>query len=164
MTKKTEQTEEIIEVEEPTEEVFSDTPDYRDLWQRALADHDNLRKRLEVDRQNSSKFALSGFMEELLPVVDNFYRATEHVSAEQQNSSWVAGVLYIQKQLLDVLSQEGLTEIPAKVGDHFDPAHHEAIGTAHDEKHLEDTIIEIKNKGYQLHDRMLRAAQVIVNK
>lgn len=164
MSKKTAQPEEMEMLDEPTEEVISDTPDYKELWQRSLADHDNLRKRLEVDRQNFAKFSLESFIEEILPVVDNFYRATEHVPADQQNNGWVTGILYIQKQLIDVLTQQGLSEIPAKVGDHFDPIHHEAIGTAHQEDQPEDVIIEIKNKGYQLHDRMLRPVQVIVNK
>lgn len=150
--------------DEPTEEVISDSPDYQSLWQRTLADQENLRKRFDQERLTQAKFALGGFIEELLPVVDNFYRATEHVPAEQQNNGWVTGILYIQKQLLDVLEKEGLKEIATKSGDHFDPHRHEAIGTAVHPDQPEETILEIKNKGYQLHDRVLRPVQVIVNK
>ena len=145
---------------EPT---LVEEPDYKDKWQRALADMENMRKRSEADRLNLSRYALEGFVEELLPVVDNFYRATEHVPAELQESAWVKGVMYIQKNMLDVLERRGITEIPANVGDSFDPAKHESIGTAELPDQADDTITEVKNKGYMLHERVLRPSQVIIN-
>ena len=142
---------------EPT---LVEEPDYKDKWQRALADMENMRKRSEADRLNLSRYALEGFVEELLPVVDNFYRATEHVPAELQESAWVKGVMYIQKNMLDVLERRGITEIPANVGDSFDPAKHESIGTAELPDQADDTITEVKNKGYMLHERVLRPSQI----
>lgn len=145
--------------EQPTE-----TPDYKELYQRSLADQENSRRRLDQDKQLFTRFALEGFMSDLLPVIDNFYRATEHIPLEQQQAGWVTGVLYIQKQLLDTLEKRGISEISAKVGDHFNPSEHEAIGITTDQSVGEDSITEIKNKGYKLHDRVLRPVQVIVNK
>lgn len=138
--------------------------DYKLLWQRVLADQENGRRRLEQDKEQFARFALEGFISELLPVVDNFYRATDHIPQEQQSEGWVAGVLYIQKQLLDALEKRGVSEIPAKEGGAFDPNQHEAIGTEASDTVPEDHIIAIKNKGYMLHDRVLRPTQVIVSK
>jgi len=129
---------------------------------RAQAEAENQRKRHEQERAQLSKFALAGFIEDLLPVIDNFYRATEHVPAEQKDSPWVTGIQYIQKNLLDVLEARGVMEIPAKKGDHFNPDMHEAIGTRDEGE--EDTILEVTNRGYKLHDRILRPTQVIVSK
>jgi molecular chaperone GrpE len=160
------------EVEQPLEEVVESTepeapvsaePDYKDMWQRSLAELENLRKRELQERQNVSKFALKGFLEELLPVVDNFYRATEHVPAELQNSPWVSGILYIQKNLLDVMAQRGVSIIEAKPGDEFDPSHHEAIGVTESE-YPEGKIAIVNGQGYMLHDRVLRPTQVTVSK
>jgi molecular chaperone GrpE len=145
--------------EQPVEEAL----DYHSLYQRSLADLENSRKRMEEEKRQFGKFALEGFIEELLPVIDNFYRATEHIPDEQKEAGWVTGILYIQKQLADTLAQRGVTEISAKVGDQFDPHRHEAIATENNPEIPDDHIIEIKNRGYMLHDRVLRPAHVVVS-
>ncbi|MEI6477477.1 MAG: nucleotide exchange factor GrpE [bacterium] len=150
------QPEEVL-ISEPQE------PDYQDLWQRAVAEQQNAQKRFETEKQNQARYSKQGLIDSLLPVVDNFYRATEHVPTELEGSPWVAGILYIQKNLLDVLEGEGVAEISAKAGDQFDPHLHEAIGVVHEPAQPDDVITEIKNKGYKLHDRILRPVQVIVN-
>lgn len=148
---------------EPILEVPSEEEnEYQEKWQRALAETENLRKRHEQERVNWSKFALNDFLSELLPVLDNFDRATEHVPAELQNSPWVTGILYIQKNLLDTLARRGVEEIPVKVGDHLDPAKHEAIGVEEKEGE-EDQVTKVVNKGYMIHDRVLRPVQVFVS-
>ena len=149
--------EEVLEAEELSQE-----SEYREKWQRALAETENLRKRQEVERVNWSKFALNDFLSDLLPVLDNFDRATEHVPAELQNSAWVTGILYIQKNLMDTLSRKGVEEIPVKIGDSLDPAKHEAIGVEEVEGE-EDKITKVVNKGYMIHDRVLRPVQVFVS-
>jgi molecular chaperone GrpE len=159
-------TEKISTEASPTEESVPESgkePDnHREKWQRAVAEMENMRKRFESDRITHNKYALDSFIEELLPVVDNFYRATEHVPAELQNSAWVTGIMYIQKNLLDVLEHRGVKEIVANPGDSFDPAKHEAISAAEGSAFNEHQVAEIKNKGYMLHDRVLRPTQVTV--
>lgn len=137
--------------------------DYQALYQRALADQENARKRFDTEKQMSQKFALMGFILDLLPVIDNFYRATEHVPEDQKDSPWLTGIQYIQKQLLDLLAQYNVTEIETKPGDPFDSQKHEAIGTVVNDQFQDDQIVEVKNRGYLLHERVLRPAQVIVN-
>jgi len=142
----------------------SEAAEYKEKWQRALADLENTRKRFEQDRLNLLKYSLEGFLEELIPVLDNFDRATSHVPAEQQGSPWVTGIQYIQKNLLDVMEGRGVNIIEAKQGDAFDAGKHEAIGTKEVQNIPEDKIAEVQNKGYMLHDRVLRPVQVIVSK
>jgi molecular chaperone GrpE len=137
--------------------------EYKENWLRAVAELENSRKRQEQERQTISRYALEGFLEELLPVVDNFYRATEHVPDEQKGSAWVTGIQYIQKNLLDVLQQRGVQEILIAPDSNFDPSTQEAIGIEESDK-AEDTVAEVKQRGYKLHDKVLRPAQVIVYK
>jgi molecular chaperone GrpE len=156
-----------IMADEPTVEVVGETggvPDYKELWLRAQAELDNSRKRFEADRAQHVKYSQSGLLEDLLPVVDNFYRATAHVPDEQKGSSWVAGIQYIQKNLLDVLENYHVKEMPLKPGDPFNASREEAIGTISDTDIPEDHIVEVVMKGYLLHDRVLRPAQVMVSK
>ncbi|MCC2631366.1 MAG: GrpE protein [Patescibacteria group bacterium] len=168
MSKKEKHEEAISEATQmPEETSVTDTQpeeDYKEKWQRALADMENLRKRTEQERVTFAKYSSESFIEELLPVVDNFYRATEHVPAEQQGSPWVTGIQYIQKNLLDVLEQRGVKEIAAKPGDAFNPSQHEALSSVEDSEQPEDTIVQVIGRGYLLHDKVLKPAQVIVSK
>lgn len=156
--------EEVEEIIIPEEELSSTEiePDYQEKWQRAMAELENFRRRTEAEKLELAKYAIKSLVEDLIPVVDNFYRATEHIPAEQQGSPWVAGIGYIQKNLLDALEARGVKEITAKDGDHFDASKHEAIQNPEtDQSELEDTI-KIINRGYMLHDRVLRPVQVAV--
>jgi len=156
--------------EEPTSEMEmeevepSAEAEYKEKWQRAVADLDNARKRFDIDRQNVAKYSLESFIEELLPVVDNFYRATEHVPADQIDSAWVTGIQYIQKNLLDVLDRHGVQEIAVKAGEHFDPSKHHGVEAIESAEHPEETIARVSLRGYRLHDRVLRPASVVVYK
>jgi len=153
--------------DEPVLEVIGETagvPDYEELWLRSQAEIDNARKRFEAERAQLIKFGQVNLLSDLLPVVDNFYRATTHIPEDQKKSPWVTGIQHIQKNLLDVLESYGVKEVPTKVGDAFDAKHHEGIGTVSDTTIPEDHIVEVVAKGYMLHDRMLRPAQVTVSK
>jgi molecular chaperone GrpE len=145
---------------EPAE--TAESPDYQALYQRALADQENMRKRFEEERKLLSKLAVGDLVLDLLPILDNFTRATEHVPAEQKESSWTQGILYIRKQMMDALESRGVSEMSAKEGDQFNPDIHEAIGTVVDNDKQEDSIAEVKSCGYKLHDRIIRPVQVIV--
>jgi len=139
-------------------------PDYKVLYQRSLADQENVRRRFEQDKVQYTKYALTGAVESLLPVVDNFYRATEHVPVEQKDSAWLMGIMHIQKQLQAALEEWGVEEIPAQPGDAFNPAIHEAIGTVENADIPEDHIATIQNKGYRLAGRVIRPVVVLTSK
>jgi molecular chaperone GrpE len=103
----------------------------------------------------------------MLPILDNFHASTEHVPEDQKNNAWVTGIMHIQKQLETFLKDNGVEEIPAKIGDKFDPEIHEAIehktqNIEHGIKKSQDKILKIISKGYRINNKIIRAVKVIV--
>lgn len=131
------------------------------------AEFENFRRRNERDRIEFLKYGHERFLREMILVLDNFERAiTQAKSLNQEKGSPVAavaqGIEMIHFQFLDTLKAHGVSEIQTK-GMKFDPALHEAI--AEEESELEaGMIVQEQLKGYKLHDRLLRAAKVVVAK
>lgn len=133
-----------------------------DGWKRCMADFDNYRKRQEASQKDMGRFLVERFVLDLVPVLDNFHAAAEHVPAEAKDSPWVTGLGYIGKQFEDVLSQNGVTLIEPKEGDDFDPAVHEAIEDASDGSSDTHRIAKVLRKGYRMGDKVISAAKVSV--
>lgn len=127
-------------------------------WQRAKADYENFKKETEQRMAEVSSFAKIGVLSELIPILDNFTKAVEHVPNEQKNDDWVVGIFHIKKQLEDFLMQNGLEKIKT-VGEKFDHNLHEAVGQESGEK---DLIIKEVNSGYKLNGQVIIPAKVIV--
>jgi molecular chaperone GrpE len=125
---------------------------------RTLADFENFRKRSEREKQDFFKYALANTIKDLLPVIDNFDRALEHA---EEGDEFHKGVLLIYKQLFDVLQRSGLKPIDES-GVRFDPNIHEAVVREDDPSVPNHTVTSILQKGYFLHDRLLRPAMVKV--
>jgi len=132
--------------------------DYKDRYLRNLADFENFRKRSEREKSDFFKYALHGLLKELLPVLDNFDRALDHA---EEGDDFHRGVLLIYKQLFDVLKTAGLRRIDGPRVP-FDPKIHEAVGREEDPSVPSHTVVAILQKGYFLHDRLLRPAMVKV--
>ena len=132
--------------------------DLRDRYLRAVADFENFRKRAEREKADFFKYALSGTLKELLPIIDNFDRALEHAA---EGDEFHKGVLMIYKQLVDALQKAGLRVID-EAGVHFDPNIHEGVVREEDPSVPSQTVLAILQKGYFLHDRLLRPALVKV--
>jgi molecular chaperone GrpE len=127
---------------------------------RSLADMQNFRKMSEVRLQQDRKFATEKLVRDLLPVLDNFDRALNHITPETDLTVVIEGIRAIQRQLSQALEGQGVKRINA-VGEAFDPEHHEALVTAQSD--LESgTVIEELETGYLLHDRVIRPARVKV--
>jgi molecular chaperone GrpE len=127
---------------------------------RSLADMQNFRKMSEVRLQQDRKFATEKLVRDLLPVLDNFDRAINHITPETDLTVVIDGIRAIQRQLSQALEGQGVKRINA-VGEAFDPEHHEALVTAQSD--LESgTVIEELETGYLLHDRVIRPARVKV--
>ena len=94
---------------------------------RCMADFENYKKRQMESQKSIGEYLKEDSALQILPVIDNFRSATEHIPPEQKEVPWVVGIMYIQKQLEDILKENGVIEIPVKVGDVFDPYLHEAI-------------------------------------
>jgi molecular chaperone GrpE len=154
--------------QEPDQESVQESDPLRDALERLLrlsADFDNYRKRSLREREEWVKYAAQNLIEKLLPIMDSMDRAIESVeiqSEEMRNN--LEGFRMIQRQLLEVLQKEGLSEIEA-MDQIFDPVCHEAVMQAPAEENQEDNqIVEVLRKGYRYHDRVLRAAMVKVAK
>ncbi len=140
--------------------VMHDLEDLRDRHKRKLAEFDNMRKRTEREKSDYYRSALSGFLRDLLPVVDSFDSALAHAPAEALQSDFGQGVTLIGRQISDLLKKYGLNEVDTSGP--FDPNVHEAVATAESQDSPKDTILEVLRKGYALHDRLLRPAWVKV--
>jgi molecular chaperone GrpE len=132
--------------------------DFKDRYLRTLADFENFRKRSEREKQDFFKYALAGLMKELLPVLDNFDRSLDHAA---EGDDFHRGLLLIYKQLFDTLTKHGLRPID-QGGVPFDPKIHEAVVSEEDPSVPSHTVVAILQKGYFLHDRLLRPAMVKV--
>ena len=132
--------------------------DLKDRYLRTLADFENFRKRSEREKSDFFKYALSGLLRELLPVLDNFDRALDHAG---EGDDFHRGVLLIYKQLFDTLTKHGLRPID-RANVPFDPKIHEAVVSEQDPSVPSHTVVAVLQKGYFLHDRLLRPAMVKV--
>ena len=134
--------------------------EYRDKYLRLAAEMDNMRKRLGKEKEEFYKYSLSEFLKELLVVLDNFERALESRS-QGDAPSFREGMKYIHKQYLELLMKKGLRPIEIK-DKKFDPNFHQAFMTEESEEVDEPEVGEEFQKGYALHDRLLRPSLVKV--
>jgi molecular chaperone GrpE len=132
--------------------------DLRDRSIRTLADFDNYRKRAERERQEMRRYALLEPMRELVEVVDNLERAA---AAAGSADDMKQGVDMILRQLGDFLRRHGVVPIEAE-GQPFDPAFHEAVLRQESDGIDEPTVAQELQKGYRLHERLVRPARVVV--
>ncbi len=132
----------------------------RDKMLRAMAELDNVRKRLEKEKTDSLVFSNQELIRELLPVMDNFQRALES-SPEGGEDPYRAGVEMILKQLKETLARHGLEEVEA-LGKPFDPFLHEAVACVESAECPEGTVAEEILRGYLFKGRLLRPTAVRV--
>lgn len=148
--------------------------DVESQLKRALADYQNLEKRVAEGRSELTNFVGGELIKKLLPVLDHFETVVEKgrpvlsdPPAGGESKEWFRGVELAVKEFKQILAQEGLEEIPADpstslgAGGQFDPALHEAVDTKEGE---DNKILEVVRKGYTLNGKVLRPAQVVVGK
>jgi molecular chaperone GrpE len=127
-------------------------------WQRAQADFINYKRRSEQERAEMAQFANSVLVLSLLPVLDDFERAFIAIPPRLEKMSWVDGIKLVERKLWASLEAQGLSPIKA-LGEPFDPNLHEAV---RQDKGKEGIVIEEVQKGYRLHDRVIRPTMVVV--
>lgn len=128
-------------------------------FKRALADYQNLEKRIAEGRSEMNSWAVNDLMRQIAQVMHYFDQAFKGVSEDEQKSGWFKGVQMATLQLRQVLSSQGLEEI--NTDGNFDPGLHEAVDTRDGE---DGKILEVVEKGYQLNGKILKPAKVIVGK
>jgi molecular chaperone GrpE len=139
-------------------DVLKENRELKDRVVRTLADFENYRKRADREKQEYFKYALADTLRDLLPVLDNFDRALEHA---EEGDEFHKGVLLIYKQLFDVLKKHGVRPIDEKLVK-FDPNVHEAVVREENPDVPNHSVVDVLQKGYFLHDRLLRPALVKV--
>jgi molecular chaperone GrpE len=132
--------------------------EHRDAWLRAKAEADNIRKRSQIELANAYKYAIESLAAELLPVKDSLEATLAADSAALE--ALKSGVELTLKQLNAVFEKANLKEINP-IGEKFDPHRHQAISMLPSEKEP-NTVINVLQKGYVLHDRVIRPALVTV--
>ena len=135
---------------------------HRDAMLRMQAEMENLRKRLIRDLEKSRKFALEGVMKDLLQVRDSLERGIETVDSNTPVETLKAGKELTLKMLSKVMSDHGLELIDPQ-GEVFNPELHQAVSLQPSAEHDENTVIDVLQKGFRLHDRLIRPAMVVVS-
>jgi molecular chaperone GrpE len=142
-------------LEELLAEAQAKIEEQRDTMMRAVADADNARKRAQAEAAAAQKYALERFAEGLLPVADSLEAALK--------SADTTGIELTLRQLRSALEKAAVREIDPQPGERFDPYRHQAMAAV--EANAEpNTVVAVMQKGYSLHDRVLRPALVTVAK
>ena len=128
---------------------------------RQAAEFDNYRKRVDRERKDLAQFAALDFVEELLPVLDDFERALQIEAPGAE--SYRQGLEIIHRALMDMLRKRGVTPIEA-VGTAFDPQIHQAVAYDEAPDHRDGEVMEQFTRGYRLGDKLIRPAMVKVAK
>jgi molecular chaperone GrpE len=140
----------------------ADLDRFRDLALRSQADFDNYKKRAAREKEDAVKYANSSLLQRLVSILDNFELGLAAAKTESEQSPIYSGMVLVQKQLNDLLEENGLQAIEAD-GKKFDPNLHEAI--AHEPSGSDEgTVIRQARRGYRFKDRLLRPARVVVSR
>ena len=142
------------------EEARAEADGWRDKAMRAQADFENTRKRLEARHADALLRAGERIVESLLPVLDDMDRAIDHAVGD--GSDVAEGLDAVRRKLLDVLAREGCEAIDP-FGAAFDPERHSAVQMREDAEVADHTVVEVFQKGYEMHGRVLRPAMVVVS-
>lgn len=137
--------------------------DWQDKFLRAKADYQNLQKRAAEQQGNAIRYANADFARSLLQVLDDFERTLEAAEKAPEADSVVSGVKLVYEKLLKLLGDHHVEPIEA-LGQPFDPRLHEALMQEPCETLPPDSVLREIQRGYKLHDRVLRPARVVVSK
>ena len=144
------------------EQLRSELAATKDRWLRERAELENFKKRLVREKAEALRFANEGLLRDLLPVIDNLHRAVEHGRASREVDPIIEGVELVLRSFTEALGRHGVQVVEAR-GQRFDPSHHEAIGHVESEQ-PPNTVVDEHQRGYMLHERLLRPALVTVGK
>ena len=147
------------------EALRAERDELRDRFMRALADAENARKRADRERVEAANYGGSKLARDMLPVFDALERALESATDELrgQAGALIEGVELTQRELLNVFSRHGITQVNPQMGEKFDPQIHEAMFEAPAPGTQAGDIIQVMDRGFLIHDRLLRPAKVGVS-
>jgi molecular chaperone GrpE len=152
--------ERVEKLERELAESLTKSDEHLNNWQRSAADFANYKRRTDEERATLGRFSTAALISRLLSVLDDFDRALEAVPPEAHDS-WIEGVKLVERKLRNLLEAEGVTAIEA-LGQPFDPNLHEAVAHEPTADHPDNEVIGEVQRGYRLHDRVIRPSLVRV--
>lgn len=162
-TTETETVQEDAETITVEEQLQQEVKNEKDKFLRLFAEFENYKKRTTKERIDLFKTASQDVMVSMLPVLDDFERALNHIEDDKEAEDLRKGVLLIYQKLLSTLEQKGLTVIKVAQGDVFNADDHEAITQiAAPTDDLKGKIIDVIEKGYKLGDKVIRFPKVVI--
>ena len=161
--KKSKEEKKIKELEDELAKLKADVDHWKNEYYRAYADTKNLRNNLEKEHSDIIKYRAMGFIEDLLQVLDSFHMALANEPTSQELKNYLVGFQFVYRNLVSVLENEGVKEIAPNIGDKFSDKTMNAVDVTEQEGE-ENIITKVYAKGYELHGRLIRPAQVSVSK
>ncbi len=170
---------ELEEAREELERLSREASENLELAKRKQAEFENYRRRVEREQSEKALRASERVVVELMPAIDNLERAIAHAAehetggiadaggtggtgeAARGEGELLRGVRMVHEQILEVLAREGV-ELEDPAGEPFDPERHQAVMQREDPEAAEGAVLEVLNKGYVMHDRVLRPATVVI--
>lgn len=149
------------DADDPMAGLQADIDRFRDLALRSQADFENYKKRCAREKEEAIKYANSSLLERLVGIIDNFELGLA-AAKEQADSPIYSGMVLVQKQLSDLLADNGLQPVEAE-GEMFDPNMHEAVSYEPSDQFSEGKVVRQIRRGYRYKDRLLRPAKVVVS-
>jgi len=134
----------------------------QDKYLRLAAEFDNYKRLSLREQRDSARFANEGLLKELLPILDNLERAVRSSKDKHRRDGLIQGVELTLKQFMETLAKFGVRPI-ASVGQAFDPSRHEAVARVESNTVPAGSVVDEFQRGYYLHDRILRPAMVTVS-
>jgi molecular chaperone GrpE len=154
---------EDVDLRSEAEKLQDELQKEKDKFLRLFAEFENYKKRTTRERIELFKTASEDVIKSLLPVLDDFERALNHIEEDKEAEDLRKGVLLIYKKMLTSLEQKGLSQIKVKKGDVFNADNHEAVTQIPaPSKKLKGKIIDVIEKGYALGDKVIRFPKVII--
>ncbi len=145
------------------QEKEKEAADNYDKYVRAVAELENYRKRAAREKADSIKYGNENIIKDILPLIDSMDRALQHADSYGYSDSFKKGLKLLQDQLLGCLGKHGVQQIEC-VDKTFDPNFHEAVFQVDTGAHEDNKVVEELEKGYRLHERLLRPAKVSIFK
>lgn len=153
----------LAELEARVAELEQENSELKERYLRKQADFENYRKRMQREKEEFGAYANKQLLLDLVQVIDDFERAIESAKDSRDFDSFYEGIALIEKQMTSMLERKwGLRRFDSE-GEEFDPQKHEAVTADQNGEHHEPVVVEDYQKGYMLHDRVLRSAKVKVS-
>jgi molecular chaperone GrpE len=149
-------------LEDRIKQLEEESSDLKDKLLRKQADFENFRKRMFRERDEAARYTNAAVLSDIIGIIDDFERAIRSAEESKDFTSFLTGVSMIEKQLVEILETRWGLKRFISVGESFDPNKHEAVLRVEGPADSQPTVVEDYQKGYFLHERVLRPAKVKV--